>query len=90
MVKDAIKNDTIVAIATPHGEGGIGVVRLSGPASVEFLKKVFKSNNKNFKPESHKSYYGDIIDPESGEFITDRLLYLFHYEVHPRSPVLFP
>ncbi len=31
----AVINDTIAAIATPLGEGGIGIVRLSGPAAVQ-------------------------------------------------------
>ena len=31
--------DTIAAIATPMGEGGIGVIRISGPESLDILKK---------------------------------------------------
>ncbi len=33
--------DTIAAISTPLGEGGIAIVRLSGPAAVDIAKKIF-------------------------------------------------
>lgn len=61
---------TIAAIATPHGIGGIGVIRLSGPWSKEVLKKVWKSSAisvDNFA--THRLYYGNFIDPQSGERI---------------------
>ena len=38
-------NDTIVALATPQGIGAIGVIRLSGPHSVQILSKVFSKKN---------------------------------------------
>ncbi|HRC76165.1 MAG TPA: tRNA uridine-5-carboxymethylaminomethyl(34) synthesis GTPase MnmE, partial [Kouleothrix sp.] len=34
-------DDTIAAIATPHGEGGIGIVRLSGPGALPILERMF-------------------------------------------------
>ena len=38
--------DTIAAISTPRGEGGIGIVRMSGPDSLEILEKIFKPISK--------------------------------------------
>ena len=35
-------DETIVAISTPPGQGGIGIVRLSGPASISIADQLFK------------------------------------------------
>jgi len=40
-------NDTIAAISTPPGEGGIGIVRMSGPKAVQIAAKIFKQKNKS-------------------------------------------
>ena len=61
--------DTIAAIATPPGESGIGVIRISGGASLRILKKIFKT--KDFKPLHAKFYYGHFIDPKTKEIIDD-------------------
>ncbi|MDP3042231.1 MAG: tRNA uridine-5-carboxymethylaminomethyl(34) synthesis GTPase MnmE [Candidatus Omnitrophota bacterium] len=56
--------DTIAAISTALGEGGIGIVRLSGPESLAIASKIFVGLDKN-KPEHFKSYslhYGKIVD----------------------------
>ena len=43
--------DTIVAISTPLGEGGISSIRISGENAIDVAGKVFKSkNNKDLKP----------------------------------------
>lgn len=58
-------NDTIAAIATPVGIGGVGVVRITGPKSLCLLKKAFKFS-KLFKPiESHRVYHGWVVDPKN-------------------------
>ncbi len=58
--------DTISAISTALGEGGIGIVRLSGPDAFAVLKKIFRGPNgkPRQKFESHRLYYGQIIDPD--------------------------
>ena len=38
-----IQPDTVVAISTPRGKGGIGIVRLSGPAALSISQQVFRS-----------------------------------------------
>lgn len=59
--------DTISAISTALGEGGIGIVRLSGPESLAILKEIYR--NPSGKPrqrfESHRLYYGQIVDSAS-------------------------
>jgi len=47
--------DTIVAISTPLGEGGIGIVRLSGQNAIKIASKIFKSK-KNINLENQKSH----------------------------------
>ena len=58
-------NDTIAAISTPVGEGGIGIVRLSGKKALSVADKVFISKDKG-KPSSYKTHtvhYGHIVGP---------------------------
>jgi tRNA modification GTPase len=57
-------SDTIAAIATPVGEGGIGIVRISGARALFVAEKIFISKSKG-KPSGFKSYtvhYGWIVD----------------------------
>ena len=50
-----IKTDTIAAIATAPGMGGIGIIRMSGPEAPEILMRVFKPAGAGSEaPESHK------------------------------------
>lgn len=71
--------ETIVAIATPHGSGGIAIVRLSGERAIEIAGSVFGTDIKDAK--SHTIHYGKCID-EKGEQIDECLLSLFRA---PRS-----
>ncbi len=56
-------NDTIAAISTPLGEGGIGIIRLSGPDAIKVVSKIFKpKKNINLKNQkSHTLHFGYII-----------------------------
>lgn len=54
--------DTIAAISTPRGEGGIGIIRISGDKSFEILNKIFKKKNPNSDLGFYKFNYGFIID----------------------------
>jgi tRNA modification GTPase len=77
------QHDTITAIATPVGAGGIGIIRLSGPESCRIAAKFFKS--KSFNPEalrSHSLYFGTIIDPQDGSDLDEALI---SYMQAPRS-----
>lgn len=62
--------DTIAAIATPVGCGGIGIVRVSGPDASRIADKVFiKQGNGGL--ESHRFYYGRIVDPGDNTLIDE-------------------
>lgn len=80
--------DTIAAISTPLGEGGIGIVRISGKDSIKIAEKIFKSAGSigGEKPlsqlPSHRVNYGEIVDSETGEVIDEVLLTLF---IAPKS-----
>ncbi len=68
-------NDTIVAISTPIGEGGIGIVRLSGPSSLPIIEKIFLPRYGQFQAnQSHKIAYGHIVNPETEEKIDEVLV----------------
>ncbi len=73
-------NDTIAAIATPPGEGGIGTIRLSGPGAAEMLARLFVSHSGKRKQaaelESHKLIFGYITNPASGERVDEVLAVL--------------
>lgn len=74
-------DDTIAAISTPIGEGGIGIVRMSGPEALAILQKIFvKGKPANIQPPtsnlqlSNYLYYGHILDPETAEVIDEVLV----------------
>lgn len=55
---------TIAAISTPPGAGGIGIIRVSGEEALPILSRVFRPARSGCSHESHRLYYGHIIDPE--------------------------
>ena len=72
---EAAWHDTIAAIATPLGVGGIGVVRLSGPDAVSIAQRVFVRPSGLPLPrlQSHRVYHGLMVDAQ-GERIDEALL----------------
>jgi len=71
-------NDTIAALATPPGDGGIAVIRLSGPESLDILRSIFRPGGMEEAPQflPRMLYHGHIIDPES-ENKVDEVLAVF-------------
>jgi len=71
-------NDTIIAISTPIGQSGIGIIRISGKDSFRIAQKIFRpSKNTSLNWNlSFKIYYGWIVDPGTGEKIDEVLLTL--------------
>lgn len=79
-----IDHDTIAAISTPIGEGGIGIVRISGQRALEIAKGVLRSA-KGLPFDhllDHRLYYGNVINPETDQFIDEAL---FFYARKPHS-----
>ncbi|CVK18582.1 tRNA modification GTPase MnmE [Sporomusa sphaeroides DSM 2875] len=69
-------DDTISAIATAIGEGGIGIIRISGSKAMAIAGKLFisKSGKTVDSLLSHQVMYGHIIDPASGETVDEAIL----------------
>ena len=69
--------DTIAAIATPQGIGGIGVIRVSGPDAFQMVLPLLQYPNtrKNGQvPPSHRLTYGRIVELQTGEVLDDVLV----------------
>jgi tRNA modification GTPase len=76
-------NDTIAAIATPPGVGGVGIVRVSGPDAFAIGQRMFRpASGADAPPASHMLTYGVVTDPTTGEPLDDALVAFFRA---PRS-----
>lgn len=62
--------DTIAAISTPPGEGGISIIRISGEEALQVISKIYRGKDLN-KVASHTINYGHIMDPETKEDIDE-------------------
>lgn len=74
-------DDTIAAIATPPGEGGVGIVRISGAAASAVAARIFRP----LRPGPLRPYrlrYGHVVDPASGATVDEVLV---AYMRAPRS-----
>jgi tRNA modification GTPase len=68
-----VYKDTIAAISTPIGEGGIGIVRLSGPEAAMILRQVFRRSTKKGALEPYRLCYGHVVEPASGDVVDEAL-----------------
>ena len=78
MLNRAFGNDTICALATPHGMGAIAVVRVSGPKAIEIVDSLFQQNGKSLEMSkiiSHKAYHGHLV--YNGELLDEVLVTFF-------------
>ncbi|MBO2531286.1 tRNA modification GTPase [Planifilum fulgidum] len=69
-----MENDTIAAISTPVGEGGIAVIRVSGPEAVEVVDRVYKGKRSLTEVDTHTVHYGHILHPETKEVLDEVLV----------------
>ena len=67
--------DTIAAISTPPGEGGISIIRLSGEEVFQVAAKLFKGADLT-QVGSHTIHYGHILDPETGDEVDEVMVTL--------------
>ena len=72
-----ILSDTISAIATPNGEGGIGIIRLSGPLAIPISTVLFHPSRQISDIKSYTIHHGQVIDPESNQVVDEVLLNVF-------------
>ena len=78
--------DTIAAIATPIGSGGIGIIKISGQDAFSIAETIFQRSHPSWgadRPEgealsfplkSHRLYHGYIVNPETGRVLDEVLL----------------
>jgi tRNA modification GTPase len=70
--------ETIAAIATPPGVGGVGIVRVSGPDAFAIGRRVFRpTSGRAVEPVSHLLTYGAVVDPATDEPLDDVLIAFF-------------
>src|SRR3984957_5313756 len=68
------KNETIVAIATPPGRGGIGIVRLSGPDAIRCAEPMLRLRN----PLAHaQARFADVLDLDTQEKLDEAVVTFF-------------
>ena len=66
-----MNQDTIAAIATAPGQGGVSIVRMSGPEAERVLMALFRPAKKSLtRLESHMLTYGHVLDPVSYTHLT--------------------
>ena len=76
--------DTICAIATPIGEGGVAIIRISGENALSIASKIFVAKN-NYDVKNMRTYtmkYGNVIEIDNKEIIDDVIL---SYMKSPKS-----
>jgi tRNA modification GTPase len=70
----AVPTDTIVALSTPPGRSGIGVIRISGPDSLKRLRTLV---GESYNPQPNALRLKTLVDPKSGETLDDALVCFF-------------
>ena len=75
-------DNTIVAISTAAGNGGIGIVRLTGENTFKIIEKIFKPKSNNTEIKGYTMKYGNIVNPKNNEIIDEVLV---SYFVSPKS-----
>ncbi|MBN1664193.1 MAG: tRNA uridine-5-carboxymethylaminomethyl(34) synthesis GTPase MnmE [Deltaproteobacteria bacterium] len=76
-----IMEDTIAAIATPLGAGGVGIIRVSGPKAGDIARRLFKPSRGELCFKSHHLYHGHILAPATGA-VLDEVLVAFMKKPH--------
>jgi tRNA modification GTPase len=70
--------DTIIAISTPPGIGGLGIVRLSGPRALEIAARVFRAaGRKKGRTPVRRPVLGHLVDPSGGRVFDEAVLTYF-------------
>jgi len=85
--KQSMETDTIAAVATPMGSGGIGIIKISGKDALPIARSIFKRAGDSSHhgpgsphtslpgdPQSHRLYHGHIVDPGSHRVMDEVLV----------------
>jgi tRNA modification GTPase len=69
------ERETICSISTAPGEGGIGIIRISGDDAIAVASRVFVPHkSRAFGKTSHRLQYGRVMDPRTGEIVDEALV----------------
>ncbi len=66
-----IAGDTIVALSSPRGYSGIGVVRMSGPEALSILRRIFEPAHGRTEFPDRRAVYGRMLDREKNQVLDD-------------------
>lgn len=70
-------DDTIIAISTPVGHGGLGIVRLSGKKSLSIARKIFKPKKRGSKIMPRRPVLGNLYNYEQKDYFEEAFLIYF-------------
>jgi len=83
------RGDTIAAISTPLGPGGIGIVRISGPQALAVAQRLFRRKEGKAPLLSHRFYLGEIFHPADSRVLDEVLLvYMERPKTYTREDVV--
>jgi tRNA modification GTPase len=83
------QEETIAAISTPPGAGGIGIIRISGEGALSLLKVIFQPKDPSCPYRSHQLYYGHIRQPDQGKILDEVLaVYMAAPHTYTREDVV--
>jgi tRNA modification GTPase len=69
-----MEHDTIAAVSTPVGEGGIAVIRISGPEATDIADRIYRGKAKLREVPSHTVHYGFIVRMDTEEKLDEVLV----------------
>jgi tRNA modification GTPase len=78
--RESIAQETIVAISTPPGRGGIGIVRLSGPHALDIANALIREGGAPL--EHSRARLAEVVDPENAQKLDEAIVTYF---ARPRS-----
>ncbi|MFQ5957461.1 MAG: GTPase, partial [Candidatus Brocadiales bacterium] len=76
------ENDTLATITTPIGEGGIGVIQVSGPGALDVVDRVFRGKNGRgiSGASSGELFYGTVVDSATSALIDEAIVCVWRSE----------
>jgi len=81
MIEEPFPHETICAIATPMGQSGIGVIRISGASAFQIAEPLFHPKIKKGVLSSlptHTVHYADVVDPKNQHVIDEAYFLITH------------
>jgi tRNA modification GTPase len=84
-----LSDETIAAISTPPGAGGIGIIRISGKKALPILEEIFQPKDQACSFTSHRLYYGHVQHKEDNKILDEVLaVYMAAPRTYTREDVV--